>query len=764
MKQPLMANLIRTALSFILLIILNVSLLAQGNVQFSLAVINNQNQPLGGLTVVAVETTTLKTQTTKTSPQGRATLKLEEGKEWAISIGLIKKAIHVVSIQGHMTAVNKMYVYDLKEYNRKLLQDQNRTTEKFKVISRVVDPKPNIKPGECFLGLALRHPDGRMLPDVNVAIVNVRDSIVYKSKTDVKGFAYFILSNKTNYEIDIDEIRNFGYCDFGDEYKAQRLVLEFAPTVVKEKVVNDTTYQEVTAQSQPSSARAFIALAVHGGKKNGVRERVYMRQIPSGKVYAAITNDEGYAYFLIPNKYIYMVDFKYQRDVDAINLLYSSDMTSGRMTVRYTPDPRLEYPETFIPTTQNLLIKNFNDFLGKQFARPKNKPFNLDLKSVRRIHRQSQEALFMLKLSGAELGNVRLPLNTALVLDKSGSMYSDDRSEALRRSLLAIGVALADTDIVSVVLFDDGAYEVQQSTTNHLEGFRTIADNYSPSGGTNIYAGLKLGEASIMRSFDKDKSNKIILLTDGYDSTPPKEITDYVEAKYKEGIEFSTIGLGTDYNQSLLELIAMKGNGSFNFVDSAMALSDAFLKEVKGSFGYSASDLKIEIFHNEKLIFSNLYGYPVSGQTKQSVSFEIGKVPYGTNRLAFLKFKLNNASPELQAAPLKMKVTYYDLAKKQAITYQEEVKLEWTTETSTELMFDQEERKLYAIAILNQSMKMMAEAYEGNDPKGAKAALQEGIRQLEEIFPDARPKDVQLLFEEVKRYVGLFVQMEKNEK
>lgn len=752
-------------LSFIVFVLISTNTYAQGSVQLSLAVINHRNQPLGSLTVVAIETTTLKSQTAKTSSQGRVQMSLGEGKEWVVSIGQIKNAIHVVALQGRMTTVDKMYVYDYNEYVRKKQQDDSRTNEKFKVVSRVVDEKPNIKRGECFLGLALRHPDGKMLPGIDVAVVNTRDSIVYKSKTDAKGFAYFILPNKTNYDIDVDDIRNVGYCDFGDEYKAQRTVLEFAPTVVRENVVRDTTYQDVDEHSQPSSARALIRMIVNGGKKDGKREWVYMRQLPSNKIFTAVTNDQGYAYFLLPNKYVYVVDFNYQKNVDAINLMYSSDLTSGQMNVHYMPDPRLEYPETFIPSTQNLLIRHFNDFLQKQYPLPKGKPFNLELKSVRRIHSKSQEALFMLTLAGAPpAGSIRLPLNAVFVLDKSGSMYDNNRSEALKHTLRVLSETLAPTDRVSVVLFDNAAYEVQPGTSNHQESLKTIADNYSPGGGTNIFEGLKLAEAGIRRNFDKSKSNKVFLLTDGYDSTPPMDITNFVEAKYQEGIEFSTIGLGRDFNQTLLELIAMKGNGSFNYVDSAEMLSDAFMKEVKGSLSYAARDLKVEIFHNEKMIFSNLYGYPVAGTTKQSVSFEIGKIPNGINRIAFLKFKLNRPSPDIQSVPLRMKVSYFDLAKNQEVTYQQEVKLQWTNETNTAFMFDQEEKKLYAIAILNQSMKVMAEAYEQHKPLDAKAALQDGIRQIEEIFPDARPKDVATLFEEVKRYLGLFVQMEKNEK
>ncbi len=124
-----------SSLSFLLIFISTTSL-AQGSVQFSLAVINHRNQPLGGLTVVAMETTTLQSQTAKTNSQGRVQMSLGEGKEWIVSIGQIRNAMHVVSIRGRQTMVNKMYVYDYNEYNRKKQQDDSRTNERFKVVSR----------------------------------------------------------------------------------------------------------------------------------------------------------------------------------------------------------------------------------------------------------------------------------------------------------------------------------------------------------------------------------------------------------------------------------------------------------------------------------------------------------------------------------------------------------------------------------------------------------------------------------------------------
>lgn len=753
----------KTILTAVLVSIICISAIAQGNIQFSAAVVNNKGVKAPNISIIAMETSTLKTVTGKTNAEGKVELKLNDGKEWAVSVGEMKKYLYLVSEPDRLMLSNKFIVYDPKDYQRKKRQDNNRSNEKFKEIPQTAKEDTDFKPGTCFLMVTLKEPRGKVGVNVPVALVNVKDSLLYTARTNDQGKAFFIVPNKTNYEIDIGEIKNYGYCDFGDEYLSQSIGYGFAPTIAKEKVVNDTTFQELNDQSRPSSERTLLKITVSGGKKNGNHERVYLRQLASGKVYASTSNDQGVAYFLVPIKHIYIVDFNYHKNVDGINLSHVNDITTGQMRIHYNPDPRLEYPETFIPTPQTLLFKNFNDFLVKQYPRPKDQPFTLEIKSINPIHKASREALFMLTMSGADkYGNVRLPLNTALVLDKSGSMFSNERSESLKKALLAIGSALTDTDIVSVILFDESAFEVHHSLKNHLEGLQNISQNYMPGGGTDIFEGLQKGAESLQKNFDKNRSNKIILLTDGYDHTPPQDITDFVEAKFREGIEFSAIGLGKDYNQALLELIALKGNGTFNYVDNSGLLSDVIMKEVKGSFGYSAKDLKIDIYHNEKLIFSQLLGYPLKSKTTKNISFEIGKVPYNTNRLAFLKFKLNNPSQELEASPLQVKVSYFDLAKNQSVSLQQEIKLRWTDETDTELMLDQEEKKLYGIAILNQSMKRMAEAYENKDIKAARNALEQGKTQVEGMFPSAKPEDLKTVFEEVDRYLGLLRQIEKN--
>src|SRR5436190_12775784 len=113
----------KSILTFVLLAITGATAFAQGDIQLSIAVVTKDNKPLAGIAVNATESTTLKSVNGKTNSEGKADLKLDNGKEWAISVGEIKKCLHVTSFPDRTVSTHKFFVYDLKDYKRKQLQD-----------------------------------------------------------------------------------------------------------------------------------------------------------------------------------------------------------------------------------------------------------------------------------------------------------------------------------------------------------------------------------------------------------------------------------------------------------------------------------------------------------------------------------------------------------------------------------------------------------------------------------------------------------------
>src|SRR5687768_14064111 len=123
----------KSILPFVLVAMVSGAAFAQGTIQFSIAVVTNSNKPVIGIPVTALETSTLKTVNGKTNPEGKAELNLNNGKEWAISVGEIKNCLHVLSFPERVVATHKFFVYDLKDHKRKKLQIHTRSNAKFRI-------------------------------------------------------------------------------------------------------------------------------------------------------------------------------------------------------------------------------------------------------------------------------------------------------------------------------------------------------------------------------------------------------------------------------------------------------------------------------------------------------------------------------------------------------------------------------------------------------------------------------------------------------
>jgi len=93
--------------------------------------------------------------------------------------------------------------------------------------------------------------------------------------------------------------------------------------------------------------------------------------------------------------------------------------------------------------------------------------------------------------------------------------------------------------------------------------------------------------------------NRVILLSDGLANvgeTNPDAIASDVHGLAKRGVSTSTMGLGDDYNEDLLEAMARSGDGNYYYIASAEQLPSILEQELQGltaTFG-SAATLHLE--------------------------------------------------------------------------------------------------------------------------------------------------------------------------
>jgi Ca-activated chloride channel homolog len=192
----------------------------------------------------------------------------------------------------------------------------------------------------------------------------------------------------------------------------------------------------------------------------------------------------------------------------------------------------------------------------------------------------------------------RAPVNVAFVIDKSGSMGGDKIAHAKDAVIMAIG-KLREDDIVSLAAYDDGVRVLVPATrlTDKDSVVRAVRE-LDANGSTALFAGVSKGAAELRKFIEKERVNRIVLLSDGIANVGPSSPGDLQElgtSLGREGIAVSTIGLGLDYNEDLMTKLAMASDGNHMFAENAGDLESAFAKEFGDVLAVVAQDLAVTI-------------------------------------------------------------------------------------------------------------------------------------------------------------------------
>jgi uncharacterized protein YegL len=742
---------------------------AQTRLDFTLHVIDNHSNPVAGISVTLIETTSKKRINSSTNKEGIVAFQINYGSEWALNVGEMKNCGYIEVPESGITEETKTITYDLKHYNRINRPFVDRSTFHFITENQIKLKDLNYTKSQALISLTILKENGSPLTNFPVNLTCFKLGKTFLGKTNTKGVANFIVPSKNEYEVDIDNVESVKYVDVVQS-GVYALETTYQPTYVVENDVNDTIVQKLTNESSGTSSRVFLKLKVDKkDSKNLLNEDVFLQMLKSNKVYKAKTNANGEAYFLLPNKRKYMVHFRYQKDVDVLNYKDMQGISSAEASFTYTPEPRLQFPERFVPTPDNLFLIDFLDFLYKQFPEPQDdSAVRMDVSwGNNQINAQSKEAILQLgfKVKNDDGNLYGHPLNISLVVDISGSMEGHDRLDALKKALLSYVKKLRPTDVVSLISFNDNSkILVPAQKVGNGQYLRDMIEDLQASGGTDIYKGMVDGYEQVLKNFISTGTNRVILLTDGYGITPVDVMLAKSKEYNKKGIEMSTIGVGEGYNQSLLSLLATAGGGLISFIIDSKDISTAFEKDLTSVLSPCAKDLTVEIMYNNQIVFKQLYGHPFT-KVNDKVTMNLNNVYSGLNTLALVKFDLNNPTEQIEKEPVVIKMNYFDYRKQKRIYTQEKAYLKWVPATQRfELILEAQHKKMYAIAVLNQSLKVMSEAFASKDNQKALVEIQNTISQIKNLYPEAKDADVEKLVVSATDYATALTQLIKNNK
>ena len=213
---------------------------------------------------------------------------------------------------------------------------------------------------------------------------------------------------------------------------------------------------------------------------------------------------------------------------------------------------------------------------------------------------KKQTTFLKVGLTGFKMGSEakRTPINVALVLDKSGSMSGSKLAKAKEAACWAIR-RLDRKDIVSVVVYDSTVQVLVPATKlSDKEAVCRKIGNIESGGSTALFAGVSKGAAELRKFIDRNRVNRVILLSDGLANVGPQtpgELGQLGSSLIKEGISVSTMGLGLDYNEDLMAELARRSDGNHVFVEKAEDLAKVFNFEFNDVLSVVAQEVTITI-------------------------------------------------------------------------------------------------------------------------------------------------------------------------
>ena len=208
---------------------------------------------------------------------------------------------------------------------------------------------------------------------------------------------------------------------------------------------------------------------------------------------------------------------------------------------------------------------------------------------------------------------IRRPVNLTVVVDRSGSMGSQQKIENARSAVRAIIDQLQRDDIFSLVMYDDEVEVLSRSArVGDKDLLRCLVDEITPRGWTNLGGGLIEGIHQTERHAREDYINRVILLSDGLANrgiTDPRKLGRITERAAHRGISLSAMGVGWDFNEELMVSLAEHGGGNYYFIESPRDLASVFRKEFTRLGDIVASGTVIELRLDLDVRVRDVIGY-----------------------------------------------------------------------------------------------------------------------------------------------------------
>ena len=207
---------------------------------------------------------------------------------------------------------------------------------------------------------------------------------------------------------------------------------------------------------------------------------------------------------------------------------------------------------------------------------------------------EAQAVYVLAEIKSAATTELRRPrLNLCLVMDRSLSMEGVRLQQAREAANYLID-HIEPNDILSVIAFSDRAHLVIQGQVGmDRSAAKAAVNGIRPGGGTELLQGVRAGLTQLQQNRTANTLDQLILLTDGQTYGDEEGCLDAADLAAREKLGLTLLGLGHDWNDKLLDEMAVRSGGYSTYVDSPAKLVSVFQKQFANLSQVLSRDLHI---------------------------------------------------------------------------------------------------------------------------------------------------------------------------
>ena len=187
----------------------------------------------------------------------------------------------------------------------------------------------------------------------------------------------------------------------------------------------------------------------------------------------------------------------------------------------------------------------------------------------------------LLEIRPAEIESfTRTPVNLCLVVDRSGSM-TGEKIDSVKKAVAQILDRLGPDDYISLVLFNERSLvALPAQNIQDIERLKARIGSLQAEGGTSMSKGMQDGLDELRKHTGPTRTSRMLLLTDGQTWEDEADCKHLASECQLSDITITALGVGEDWNETLLDAIARNSSGRADYVDSPEKIISNFEDEL----------------------------------------------------------------------------------------------------------------------------------------------------------------------------------------